>query len=226
MTLLAGLAAGWHPERAATIALAHILDVDDSPGMASAFVDLLGESRPLQFEPARVKGDPEQKDDSLPDVTIYDDTRRPRVLVETVFWEGVPQAQPLNYLATLPADAPSALVYIAPRKRIRFLWETLSRRCAERPESRIEDETQRDQAVWARAGAHFLLVASWAHVLDELRRVADDPAIEQDVAQLQGLTKRMETAAFLPLDEDEAANQAVARRLIDYRNLVCTVRNT
>ena len=128
MSLLGRLAAGWHPERAATIALAHVLDVDASPGMASAFVDLIGESRPLQFDPARVEGDPDQKDDSLPDVTIYDDAGRPRVLVETVFWEGVPEAQPVKYLDDLPEDAPAALVYIAPRKRIRFLWEILRRR--------------------------------------------------------------------------------------------------
>ena len=182
-------------------------------------------STPLQAwrrpsSPARVTGDPDQKDDSLPDVTIYDDTRRPRVFIETVFWEGVPQAQPLNYLAKLPADAASGLVYIAPRKRVRFLWEILRKRCADSPGTRVEDETQRDQAVWARVGAHVLLVASWAYAFDELRRVADDPAVEQDIAQLRGLTRRMETAAFLPLDEEEAADTAIARRLLDYRDLV------
>jgi hypothetical protein len=220
MSLLGRLAVGWHPERAATIALAHILDVDASPDMASAFVGLLGETRPLQFTPVRVESNPDQKDDSLPDVTIYDDARRPRVFIETVFWEGVPQAQPLEYLAKLPGDAPSGLVYIAPRKRMRFLWEVLRKRCADSPGSRVEDETQRGQAVWARVGGHVLLVASWAHALEELRRVADDPAVEQDIAQLRGLTKRMETAAFLPLDEEEAADTAVARRLLDFRDLV------
>ncbi len=224
MSLLGRLAVGWHPERAATIALAHILDVDASPGMASAFVGLLGETRPLQFEPTLVKGDPDQKDDALPDVTIYDDVRRSRVLIETVFWEGVPQAQPLEYLATMPDDEPSGLVYIAPRKRLRFLWEILRERCANSSGSRLEDETQRDEAIWARVGAHVLFVASWAHVLDELRRVADDPAVEQDVAQLRGLTKRMETAAFLPLDEEEATDTAIARRLLDYRDLVDKIR--
>ena len=161
MSLLGRLAVGWHPERAATIALAHILDVDASPDMASAFVGLLGETRPLQFTPVRVESNPDQKDDSLPDVTIYDDARRPRVFIETVFWEGVPQAQPLEYLAKLPGDAPSGLVYIAPRKRMRFLWEVLRKRCADSPGSRVEDETQRGQAVWARVGGHVLLVASW-----------------------------------------------------------------
>ena len=48
--------------------------------MASGFVDLLGQTSALQFEPVRVEGDPDQKDDSRPDVTIYDDARRPRVV--------------------------------------------------------------------------------------------------------------------------------------------------
>ena len=112
------------------------------------------------------------------------------------------------------------MVYIAPRQRIRFLWEVLRERCADGLGHRIEEGTQTGEAVWARVGSHVLLVASWAYVLDELRRVADDPAVEQDIAQLRGLTKRMETAAFLPLDEDEAADAALARRLIGYRNLV------
>ena len=188
--------------------------------MASGFVDLLGQTSALQFEPVRVEGDPDQKDDSRPDVTIYDDARRPRVFIETAFWEGVPEAQPVEYLQKLPDDLPSGLVYIAPRQRIRFLWEVLRERCADGLGHRIEEGTQTGEAVWARVGSLVLLVASWAYVLDELRRVADDPAVEQDIAQLRGLTKRMETAAFLPLDEDEAADAALARRLIGYRNLV------
>ena len=220
MSLLGRLAVGWHPERAATIALAHILDVDASPGMASAFVDFVGQTGSLQFEPSRVEGDPDQKDDSLPDVTIYDDGQRPRVFIETAFWEGVPQAQPVEYLSKLPGDAPSALVYLAPRQRLRFLWEVLRERCAAKPGSRLDGEAQLDQAIWARVGDQVLLVASWAYVLDELRRVADDPAFEQDIEQLRGLTKQMETAAFLPLAEEEAADTAIARRLLDYRDLV------
>ena len=217
MSLLGRLAVGWHPERAATIALAHILDGD---ALASAFVDFVGQTGSLQFEPSRVESNPDQKDDSLPDVTIYDDAQKRRLLLETVFWEGVPQAQPVEYLSKLPGDAPSGLVYIAPRERLRSLWEVLRERCAADPGSRVEEETQRDQAIWARVGGHVLLVASWAYVLDELRRVADDPAVEQDIDQLRGLTKRMETAAFLPLDKEEAADTAIARRLLDYRDLV------
>ena len=52
MSLLGHLVPGWNPERAATIALAHILDLESSPGMASSFVDLVGETGSLDFEAA------------------------------------------------------------------------------------------------------------------------------------------------------------------------------
>ena len=110
MSLLGHLVPGWHPERAATIALAHILDPEASPGMASAFVDLVGETGSLNFEPHRVAPDLDQNDDSQPDMTIYDAAEQPRVIVEAAFWEGVPAAQPVGYLLELPGDLPSALV--------------------------------------------------------------------------------------------------------------------
>ena len=225
MSLLGQLAVGWHPERAATIALAHILDVDESPGMASAFVDMVGRTGPLEFEPGRVTGDPNQKDDSNPDVTIRDKTETARVFIETVFWEAVPERQSGNYLEELPDDVPSALVYLAPRKRIHFLREVLRKRCGGSFDIGFEDEAPDEEAVWMRVGSRVLLIASWAYVLDELRRVADIPAVAQDVAQLRGLTKRMETAAFLPLDEAEAeaGDRALARRLLDYRKLVVKI---
>ena len=219
MSLLRRLAVGWHPERAATIALAHILDVGDSPGMASAFVDFLGQTGPLDFEPACVKGDPAQKDDSRPDVTIYDAANRPRVFIEATFWEGVPDEQPVTYLRELPAGFPSALVYVAPWNRIHSLWEILREGFADVLGDRAGDEERGNDAVWARTGDRVLMVASWKYVLDELRRVADDPAVEQDVAQLRGLTKQMEATAFPPLKEREAEDQSVARRLLDYRGL-------
>ena len=142
------------------------------------------------------------------------------MFVEAAFWEGVPAGQPVDYLCELPGDLPSALVYIAPRKRIRSLWEILHERCAGDPEIEVEDEPPTDEAVRARVGARVLLVASWAYVLETLQRVTEDPAVEQDIVQLRSLAKRMETAAFLPLEEDEAADTALARRLLCYRGLV------
>ena len=219
MSLLGRLAVGWHPERAATIALAHILDVDASPGMASAFVDFVGQTGSLRFEPSRVESDLDQKDDSRPDVTIYDTAERPRVFIEAAFWEGVPGAQPAKHLGDLPDDLPSTLAYIAPRKRIHSLWKILRERYGDGLSDRTGVEERGHDAVWARTGDRVLMVASWKYVLDELRRITDDSVVEQDIAQLRGLTKQMEATAFPPLKKDEA-DKAVARRLLDYRHLV------
>lgn len=217
MSLLGHLVPGWQPDRAAAIALAHILDLDASPGMAAAFVDLVGQTGSLRFEPCRVEGDPDQRADSPPDVTMYDEAGRLRVCIETAFWEGVHDSQPVEYLRRLPDDLDSGLVYIAPRKRIRFVWDVLRDCCGNRL---VEDKSSTNEAVRARDGSRVLLIASWAYVLDTLQRVAEDPAVEQDIAQLRGLTKRMETAAFLPLEKDEAADVALPRRLLRYRRLV------
>ena len=220
MSLLGHLVPGWHPERAATIALAHILDLEAFPGMASALVDLVGETGSLEFEPDRIASDPDQENDSRPDVTIWDVAGKPCVFVETAFWEGVPAAQPVEYLRKLPGDLPSGLVYIAPRKRLQSLWQILYECCAGKLELEIEDEHPTDEVVRARVGARVLLVASWAYVLETLQRVTEDPAVEQDIVQLRSLAKRMETAAFLPLEQDEAADAALARRLLCYRDFV------
>ena len=133
-------------------------------------------------------------------------------------WQGLPAAQPVEYLRKLPGDLPSGLVYIAPRKRVQSLWDVLHQRCAGNLEVEVADEPPTNQAVRARVGPRVLLVASWAYVLETLQRVAEHPAVEQDIVQLRGLAK--ETAAFLPLGKDEVADAALARRLLCYRDLV------
>ena len=55
MSLLEHLVPGWQPERAATIALIHVLALRASLSMASALVDLVGQTGSLQFEPDRVE---------------------------------------------------------------------------------------------------------------------------------------------------------------------------
>ena len=89
MSLLGHLVPEWCPRDAATRALACILDLNTSPGIANAFVDLLGRVGLTPFQPARVEHDPSQTDDSRPDLTIRDADGSPRVAVEPTFWEGV-----------------------------------------------------------------------------------------------------------------------------------------
>ena len=221
MSLLGHLVPEWSPEDAATRALAYVLDPDASPGMAKAFVDSLGRTGFPSFPLGRVEHDPTQADDSRPDLTIRDANGRPRVFVEATFWEGVDDAQPAAYLRELPTDTSSALVFVAPAGRVPGLWRELKARCKDETDLALRDASgDGGDVAWARVGARILLLTSWSQVLQALRRAAEDPAIEQDITQLRGLTDRMEREAFLPLDASEIADVALARRVIDYCGLV------
>ena len=221
MSLLGQLFAGWPAEEAATRALAYILDPRESPGMAEAFVGLLGPAGVPAFSPGRFEHEASQADDSRPDLTICDADGRPRVFVEATFWAGVPSGQPAAYLKELPDDLPSALVFVAPGDRIPGLWSTLRARCEDAPGIDLGDESSRDgDAAWARVGNRVLLVVGWRYVLDALRQAAQDDAVEQDIAQLRGLADRMEEEAFLPLKASEVADGGLARRINGYWELV------
>ena len=68
-----------------------------------------------------------------------------------------------------------------------------------------------------------MLITSWKYVLEGLldaARSGGHDTVRQDILQLQGLTRRMDTEAFLPLRADEVTNQEAARRLINYSGLI------
>ena len=189
--------------------------------MASAFVDLVGETGSLNFEPHRVAPDLDQNDDSWPDVTIYDAAEKPRVLVEAAFWEGVPAAQPVDYLCKLsrrPAFGPGVhRTAKADSVPVGDPARALCGRSGNRSRGRTPDGR-------SGPGAGRRPCPPGC----ELGVRARDPAANHrgsgrragQIVQLRSLTKRMETAAFLPLEEDEAADAAVARRMLCYRGLV------
>ncbi len=221
MSLLGHLMAGWRPEGAATSALAHILDRHTYPGMADAFVKLIDPAGVLAFPADRVEHEASRSDDSRPDITVRDADGKSRVLVATTFWNGVHDSQPASCLRELPEDAPSALVFIAPRERIRGLWSELRTRCQDSPELNLRDESSRTgDPARARAGRHVLMIASWRYVLDALRRQAADPAVEQDIDELLGLVDQTDRRAFTPLESSEVTDVGLARRLAGYRKLV------
>ena len=224
MNLLRHLMDGWHPEGAATRALAHILDRRTSPGMAEAFVELIVPAGVPAFPANRVEHEEHEasrSDDGRPDITIRDTDGKSRVLVATTFWNGVHDSQPVSCLRELPEDALSALVFIAPRERIRGLWSELRTRCQDSPGLGLRDESSRTgDPVWARAGRHVLMIASWRYVLDALQCQAADPAVEQDIDELLGLVDQTDRRAFTPLEPSEVADVGLARRLIEYRKLI------
>ena len=113
-------------EPAATQAPAHILN--SSPDIARAFVGIMRPAS-VDFEPGYIKAELEQED-SRPDLTVHDSHGRVRALVENKFWAGLTDAQPVSYLADLPEDPPTSLLFIVPRLRVATVWKELMLRCS------------------------------------------------------------------------------------------------
>ena len=203
-------------EPAATQALAYLLN--SSTGVGEAFVDVVAPTGIEAFTPGRITAE-EQHGDYSPDLTIRDANGVVRILVENKFWAGLTSAQPVAYLEALPADASSVLVFIVPHERVYGLWGELQERCR-RSKVRLDSEPRGDGITWARVDHRILAVTSWKHVLGRLEETAADPTLRQDIAQLRGLTDRMDADAFLPLGEDEVTDANVARRLLNYTGLI------
>ena len=220
MSVLAHVVLGgsFPSEPAATQALAFILN--SSPDIVRAFVGMLREAN-FEFEPGHIKAELGHED-SRPDLTIHDGDGRARAFVENKFWAGLTDAQPVSYLRNLPKDPPSALVFVVPEQRVTTVWNELKARCSQ-AELKLVDVQSKRTVIWARVDCKTMLITSWKYVLEVLLDAArsgghDD--IRDDILQLQGLTSRMDSEAFLPLHADEVTHQEAARRLINYSGLI------
>ena len=207
-------------EPAATQALAYLLNA--SPDLAQAFINVVARTGVPVFPPGRIAAE-EQHGDSAPDLTIRDTDGVIRVLVENKFWAGLTEAQPVAYLDALPRDAaPSVLVFVAPHQRIYGLWHALKEKCR-RNAVELASESSVDAMTWARTDSRILAITSWKHVLEAMERAAvagGHSELQQDIAQLRGLTDEMNAAEFLPLREDEVTDIDVPWRLINYSGLI------
>ena len=205
-------------EPAATQALAYILD--RNPDIARAFVGILRDAN-IEFEPGRIEAEL-ALEDSQPDLTIHDKDGRVRVFVENKFWAPLTKAQPVSYLRELPENPPSALMFVVPDQRVATVWSELKDRCGD-AELEWADAPGESTVMRARVGRKTMSVASWEYVLgrllDAARSGRHDDA-KDDILQLQGLTDRMNAEAFLPLRDDEVTDQEVARRLMNYSDLI------
>ncbi len=206
-------------EPAATKALAYLLK--ESADIAQAFVEVVGRTGIAVFTPGRIAAE-EQHGDHSPDLTIRDSDGVVRILVENKFWAGLTDAQPVAYLDALPEDTSSALVFIVPHQRVHSLWGELRDRCR-RNAVELGSESSTASIIWASAGNRALAITSWKHVLGTLEQAAVDgghSVLRQDIVQLRGLTDQMNVGEFLPLREDEVTDVNVARRLINYIELI------
>ena len=216
---LVPLIASNREEPAATQALAYLLN--EHADIATAFVDVVGRTGIATFTPRRITAE-EKHGHHFPDLTIRDGDGVVRILVENKFWAGLTDAQPVAYLKALPDDISSALVFIVPHQRVHGLWSELKDRCR-RNAVELGSESSRNSMIWVSDGDRSLAITSWKHILGKLEQAAVDgghSALQQDIVQLRGLTDQMDADEFLPLREDEVTDVDLARRLINYSELI------
>lgn len=214
-------------ERVATEALRHILQQSDPARAAlSSMLSAAGVTTDAltRFQ-TEVGGD----DGERVDLVCYDAAGTERVLIEAKFWAGLTDNQPNTYLARLPQDSPSALLFVAPAQRLETLWPELCRRAQHQQQYAL---TPTDASGDLRAAAiadspRKMLLTSWRALLTQMATragSAGDTATATDINQLLGLTQRMDADAFLPLHPAELGQQ-FPRRMRNLRNLVDAAAN-
>jgi len=209
-----------HPENLATEALGFILRTSTAASRAfTAFVREIGLD-----DPGSLRVDTQQcgLDQSIPDMKCFDDTGRLRVVVENKFWAGLTENQPVTYIHELPAGVSALVLFVVPNARLKLVWNEIASRCKDAGIPVNEVEKPQTMKAADIGGGHCLAATSWGVLLDALSVAATSAGeieARNDIAQLQGLCKRMDEEAFLPLSRDELTNLDMARRFINFSNL-------
>ena len=201
------------PEPTATQALAYVLR--SALELAGCLTDLLGPS--VGFKLGHVESEL-RFGDAQPDLTIFDSDGRHRIFVENKFWAGLTDAQPVQYLQSLPDDLPSGLVFILPEQRIPTVWKELKRRSGGAFE--FGNESSSDWVTRLQMGTRTMCATSWRHFLRMLEQASPSDALRSDVLQLAGLARFGESHGFPPLRGEELSDVGIPRRMINYCNLV------
>ena len=130
---------------------------------------------------------------AVPDLVCFDTGGEVVALIESKFWAPLTSHQPVTYWEALPADQPSALLFLAPDDRINqdSLWDEITERLrkadhelgASRLKSNLITATSKD-------GHRRLVLASWSLLLDHVAQqvmAACDQRAAFEIAELQGL---------------------------------------
>ena len=203
-TLLAKLAPKFGPqtENLAVDALGHILS--GSKAARLALSKMIEAGGAVVGEIAQVRTQAAGKEGERPDLAGFDRDGRERVLIEAKFWAGLTDNQPVAYLERLPANTPSALLFVAPAARLETLWNELRRTVAKSQSGLTLAKGSEATALRSApaGGKRHLLLTSWQAMLGRMATeaaAASESDTEKDIGQLRGLAAQQDDEAFLPL---------------------------
>ena len=192
---LLGFIARWHNiglEDAATDALYFILS--RSKIALATLADFLGDGQgPLPI--ADVRPQLVNEFGAVPDLSCIDTGGGVVALIESKFWAPLTGHQPVTYWEALPADQPSALLFLAPGDRINqdqgSLWDELTKRLR-RAGHELGASHRKSDLITATGqdGHRRLVLASWSLLLDRVAQqvlAAGEQRTLFEIAELQGL---------------------------------------
>jgi len=212
-------------EDIATEALLYVLQT--SPGARKGMSAFLGRISDIDGEliyRTQAVGDGLER----PDLVGIGSGGREMVLVESKFWAGLTDNQPVSYLSRLPRGCGAVLLFVAPRKRFTTLWPDLLRRCSNAGLDVEESRSVTDALCRAEVSdGRYLALTSWRALLEYLKQeceLADDPSAGDDIRQILGLSSKMDSEAFLPLESGEL-NPSMGTRYLQFLRLIDDVVN-
>lgn len=215
-TLLAHVALRFssHPENLATECLEFILS--RSPAARRALLNFIHHSLGIGFpDSASYRSQASGVEGSIPDLVATIDGKEV-IIIESKFWAGLTDNQPVAYLARLSRGEAGLLLFVAPALRITSLWSEIVRRCHQ-ANLVVGVERQPSPEVVMRAiDGHVCALASWRAFLAAMAgglNTEGDMGTLSDVSQLRGLCDRMDDESFLPLRSEELTSSFGARLL-------------
>jgi hypothetical protein len=149
-----------------------------------------------------------------------------QVILEGKFWAGLTEQQPRGYVAELVAGQPGALFIVAPAARIGTLWSEVRQLSVPDGILPTDSTSEEDLVASGLASGHIIGLVSWRLLLSRLAvaaEAAQESQVRQDIAQLQSLCDAQDRLAFLPLRREELTDQAMAKRLVGYYELLSDV---
>lgn len=214
----AGLAA--HPENLATEVLHHVLSTS-----LTAKNSLLRyiEGATVPFDESFHFGSQVQwEDQAVPNIVGINENNKSVLIIESKFWAGLPNHQPVNHIKKLPAGSRATLLFISPNDRLEPLWNELIRRCE--GDYCVEQVNGLHPKIRAAklGGLHFLVLVTWTSIINAMLQSTEernDLQVSADLRQLLGLSELMDSETFQPLRSEELAPE-IGKRIIQFIQII------
>jgi hypothetical protein len=158
-----------------------------------------------------------------PDMVSVNKRQEEVIIIESKFWAGLTENQPIAYLKRL-ADSnyqgKKILLFICPDKRIVSLWSELQRKCNE--EYNFLDDKYSEDYYLNISSDLAITITSWNKIINVVKQeliVNNLDVLLSDINQLNGLCSRMDEEAFLPLKEQDLGVD-IPKRIYGYYTLI------